>query len=136
MKKVKLLNNNGFTLIEILLAIAVISIGMFAIMSSITAVMKGNAHSRKSTIATTLAMDKIEDLKRLGYNTVKGWPQTNIEGYGIDTANGESGYLSHKRVTTIFPDTPAANMLTGSITVFWISGPGTHSVNFTTILAK
>ncbi|MGR3219143.1 MAG: type II secretion system protein, partial [Candidatus Anammoxibacter sp.] len=36
MTKRKLLNNNGFTLIEILLAIAVISIGMFAVMSSIT----------------------------------------------------------------------------------------------------
>ena len=134
MKKVKLLNYNGFTLIEILLAIAVISIGMFAIMSSITMVMKGNAHSSKSTIATTMAQDKIEDLKRLGYDTVSTWQAVNTEDYGTDTTNGKSGYISHRRVTIIGTDTPAINMLTGAVTVSWI--PGTHSVTFITILSE
>ena len=130
MKKRKMLNNNGFTLIEILLAIAVISIGMFAVMSSITMVIKGNMHSRKSTIATTLAIDKIEDLKRLGYNTVLiDYASPVTEDYGSIPV-----YVSHKRVTTVFADSPGANTLTGSVTVSWT--PGSSSVTFVTILAK
>ena len=53
--KNKQLNNKGFTLIEVVIAMAVIAIGMFAMMSLVITVTKGTAHSRKVTTATNIA---------------------------------------------------------------------------------
>lgn len=50
-------------MIEVILAIALIAVGMFAVMSLTTIVIKGNTQSKKVTTATTMAQDKMEYLK-------------------------------------------------------------------------
>lgn len=126
----RLAKNNGFTLIEALAAVTVVAIGMFSVMTLIMMVMKSNQHSKKGTTAATLALDKIEDIKRMGYDDVL----STLSGENIEEYNTISGYEGYRRVTTIFTDTPVADMITGSITVYW--SPGTHSVNLTTIVSK
>ncbi len=126
MKKT-LSNSKGFTLIEVVIAMAVVAIGMFAMMSLIITVTKGNAHSKKVTTATTLAQDQMEQIKRLGFSNAILAQGT--EDYG--TINGYDGY---RRVTTIFTNTPVAGMVTGSVTVHWT--PGAHSVTLATSISS
>ena len=125
----KIGKNNGFTLIETLAAVTVVAIGMFSAMTLIMMVMKSNQHSKRGTTAATLALDQIENLKMLGHDNVVPLSGENVEDYGTI-----AGYEGYRRVTTIFTNTPGANMITGSITVYWT--PGTHSVNLTTIVSR
>jgi len=79
MKKRFLVQDNGFTVLEVLLAIVIIVIGLFAVLSMVTTVIKGNAHSKRVTTATTMAQDKIEYFKKAGYTNVTGTSRIIIQ---------------------------------------------------------
>jgi len=60
--KVRRGRENGFTLIEILMALTIFSVSFLALAAGATTVMKSNKTSYMSTIATNLAQDKLEEL--------------------------------------------------------------------------
>ncbi|MBC8282484.1 MAG: prepilin-type N-terminal cleavage/methylation domain-containing protein, partial [Nitrospinae bacterium] len=66
----RLSQNSGLTLIEVILAIALASIGLLAYGILSGAVIERNAVSKKSSVAVTLAQDKIEEIKELGTRIV------------------------------------------------------------------
>jgi len=61
----RLSENSGLTLIEVILAVALASIGLLAYGILSGAVIERNAVSKKSSVAVTLAQDKIEEIKEL-----------------------------------------------------------------------
>ncbi|PIQ96881.1 MAG: hypothetical protein COV67_07180 [Nitrospinae bacterium CG11_big_fil_rev_8_21_14_0_20_56_8] len=56
----------GFTLIEVLIVIAMISFGMLAYGILSGSIASKNTASKKSSVAATLAQDKVEFIKNLG----------------------------------------------------------------------
>ncbi|WP_347273077.1 prepilin-type N-terminal cleavage/methylation domain-containing protein [Candidatus Kuenenia sp.] len=118
-------DNAGFSLIEIMISIAIIAIGLFAVMSVLIIVVKGNAHSNKSTTAMTLAQDKLEDLRNMDYDQITGT-------YTI--YNNPDYYLE----ATVDNDTPIVNTKTVSVSVYWNPGTSTsvHKVQLNTIIAQ
>jgi len=60
-------NQSGFTLIEIMIALAVFSIAILAIVGLQTTVIKSNKGSRNITSATFLAEARMEQLRAGGY---------------------------------------------------------------------
>jgi prepilin-type N-terminal cleavage/methylation domain-containing protein len=58
----------GFTLIEVLIAIAVFSIGILAVAAMQITSVNGNASGRRVTEATALAENRIERLLELSYD--------------------------------------------------------------------
>jgi len=58
---------NGFTLIEILIAICVLSIGLLAVGSMQVSAIRGNSYARHVTDASTMAQDRLEKLLSLSY---------------------------------------------------------------------
>ncbi len=124
----KLHKNSGFTLIEIIIAIAIIAIGIFGVMSLIITVMKGNTLSKRVTTATTIAQDKLEDFKRDGYDNAVDDSGTNPD-YDID----------YYWEADVQDDTPATDTKTITVDVYWGSG-GTNTthnnVELKTIIAK
>ena len=126
----KLHNNKGFTLIEIMISIAIIAIGIFAVMSLVITVMKGNTLSKRVTTATTIAQGKMEDFKRMDYDSV-------VDDPGTDTATAyDTVYYWEANVED---DTPATDTKTITVDVYWSSG-GTNTthnnVELKTINAK
>lgn len=119
----KLHHDKGFMMIEVILAIAIIAIGLFAVMSLTAIVIKGNAHSKMVTTATTLAQDKIEYFKGIGYDNVLGT-------YTV--------YTDYYLEAIVQPDTPGTNTKTIDVKVYWNPGTTTsiHKVELKTILAK
>lgn len=66
----RLKHNSGLTLIEVILAVALASIGLLAYGILSGAVVERNAVSKRSSVAITLAQDKIEELKELGARVI------------------------------------------------------------------
>ena len=65
--KIKLHVNqqSGFSMVEVLIAVAIVGTGMLAYGSLSGSVMSANTKSSKKSIAITLAQDKIEELRNL-----------------------------------------------------------------------
>ena len=61
-------NAQGFTLLEVVIALAVFSIGILAIASIQISSINGNASARMQTEATTLAVERLERLIALPYD--------------------------------------------------------------------
>ncbi len=124
----KLDNKSGFTMIELMIAIVIIALGMFAVVSLVAVVIRGNMNSDNMTTATILAQGQMEEAKRLGYAGLPGTIPTD-EDYGTIAEQP-----LHRRVSTITVDTPLVGMTTVQVQVFWDSN--NRSVLLDTILAQ
>ena len=123
MKKMisKIENSSGFTLIEIMIAIFILVVALLGLISVTVMVIKGNSISKTMTTATTLAADKMEQLKRTGYDNSIGGTDTSNVGYSITWTVSNDG-------------DPAAGMKTIVVTV---DRPGIgNDVVLRTIVAK
>lgn len=57
-------NEDGFTMVEILIATVLIVFGMLAYIQFSGSIIDQNEHSKKTTVAVNRAQEKLEDLKR------------------------------------------------------------------------
>jgi len=110
--------DSGFTMIELLIAIVILSVAVLGIGSMVYSVMGSTSISKGMTVATTLMQDKMESLK----NTVVSSLTT-----GNDTV--QMGNVSYLRQWTV---SPSANTRTITVTVNW-NDRGPHSVTTTTL---
>ena len=114
--------NRGFTLIEVIIAGFILVIAIFGVISTTVIVIKTDSLSKTMTTATTLAKDKMEQLKNTGYDSLEG----------TDTADS-----IYTRTWTVTADgSPAAGMKTIVVTVQWNWQSAPHNVSLTTIVAR
>ncbi|MBU4184601.1 MAG: prepilin-type N-terminal cleavage/methylation domain-containing protein [Proteobacteria bacterium] len=125
----KFINNNGFTLIEVLVAMVILTVGLLGTAALITGIIRGNKVSNRITTATTCAQDKMEEIRRLGYSGIPTSDTTTTEPYDSIT-----NYSLYKRVTFTDVVNPAAGMKTVTVTVYWDSD--NSSIELKTILAQ
>jgi prepilin-type N-terminal cleavage/methylation domain-containing protein len=119
----------GFTLLEVLVTIVILSIGLLGIAGLTTGVIRGNHFSKNITSATAAAQTQLEAVKSGGYEYALA------ANFPSDTVN--MGGMSFNRTSTITADSPATNMKTVSVTVNWTESNNTaRSVTLETILAR
>ncbi|MBC2696509.1 MAG: prepilin-type N-terminal cleavage/methylation domain-containing protein [Desulfobacteraceae bacterium] len=119
----KFINNNGFTLIEVLVAMVILSVGLLGTAALITGIINSNKLSNRITTATTLAQDKMEEIKSVSYSNAV----SEIRAFLPSPDN------KYEREVTVVDDSPAGNMKTVTVAVFWESS---KSVSLQTILAE
>ena len=122
-------NNKGFTLIEVLVAMVILSVGLLGTAALITGIINGNKVSNRISTATTCAQDKMEEIRRLGYSGMPTSDTTTTEPY-----NSITNYSLYKRVTFTDVVNPAVGMKTVTVTVSWDSD--NSSIELKTILAQ
>ncbi len=120
----KFSKREAFTLTEILIAIAVISIGIFAMIGLVIVVIKGNKQGRDMAIATNLAQQKMETILNTTYNSIS----TSNSDIGTDTifTDYRDG---HRLKVVIDSDTPADKMKTITVFAYWNPATSTSSHN-------
>ena len=122
----KLKKENGFTLLEVLVALTIFAVGLLAVAVLQTSAIKMNSTSGKLTNLSTLAMDQIEKLSALPYAD----PALNAGNYG-PTASPAANYSISYTVTDTWVVIDAIPVsITKNITVT-ISGRGkTENISF------
>lgn len=76
----KKINSDGFTLIEVLIAIAIFSVGLMAVGAMQISSVRGNAIARGVTEKVSLAGDRMEKLLSLPYDD----PNLNAASHPVD----------------------------------------------------
>jgi prepilin-type N-terminal cleavage/methylation domain-containing protein len=121
------MNHNGFSLIEVLIALIVLSVGLMGTSKVMLSTMTSNNLNRQHTRATALVQDQIERLQRGGYAALVAG--TTTEDYG--TIAGQPQY---KRITTVVDNSPVTNLRTVTVEMRW--GGDKHRLASTTLLAQ
>jgi prepilin-type N-terminal cleavage/methylation domain-containing protein len=110
------IDNKGFTLVEVMIGMAIFIIGYLAVASMQLVAIKGDASARKTTEAATLAADRLETLMVLPYDNIdSGGPVTQ----GAYTISWQ-----------VADNTPLPNTKTITVTVSWQHG-GTRNFEAT-----
>jgi type IV pilus assembly protein PilV len=124
-------HSRGFTLLEVLVAIAVLAVGLLGMATLVGSVINYNQLAQHVTTATTLAQDRIEELKNTGYDNIAEGSSTEAN---ID-ALGDAGGV-YNRSTEVDEDAVFQNTKTVEVTVSWDWKGNTHNVVLNTIIAR
>ncbi len=100
--------HSGFTLIEVLISMTIFSVAILGLAIGASSVMRANQTSYFSTIAVSLAQDKLEELKANPASLASGGPVT-------DTTDG----VVFTRNWTVTPNSPVAGVSRVDVQVDW-----------------
>jgi len=133
MGKIKNMTGNGqqgFTLIEITIAISILTIALLGLISVTVMVVKGNAFSKTMTTATTLASDRLEAIKNTSYAAIPSGVTTDY--INADLSAGVAGAFYTRTVTV---DTSNPEVRAIQVEVSWQWAGSTRRVRVNTIIA-
>jgi type IV pilus assembly protein PilV len=124
-------DNDGFSLLEVLIALVVLAVGFLGLSSMTIGTTETLSYSKNLTTATTLARWKMEQIKNARYKNI------TAANYPTEAYGSIAEHPRFQRTVTINDNTPAANMKTITVTVSWRGdGSSPHSVTLTTIIAE
>jgi len=124
-------NQNGFTLLEILLAITIFSIGLLAVAAMQVSAIHGNKLGNEWTQATILAQDQLEALKSGDITTAAYTPGgPYMDPNNPITVTGASGGIFNRSWTIAANSTFSVR---ATVTVSWIQAGVNHSVSLSSI---
>ena len=115
----------GFTLVETLVAVAILSIGLLALANLQIGSTRGNAFSQRMTTAVSIAEQRLEQLK----NT----PFANIQAEAPAPVTASN--LNFTRQVTVAAG-PLPNTLNVSVSVTWVDVAKTYAVPIATIIGN
>jgi type IV pilus modification protein PilV len=118
-------NNSGFTLIEVLITIAILSVGILGVMTMQIRATSSNAEARKVTESTSWVSDQFERLMAIPYDDGQMDPgnYTPVNTI-VNNPNAAFSEVGPYTVTyTVFnEDNPIPNVKAIDVTVTWDTG--------------
>lgn len=136
-------NEGGFTLIEVMISISILTIGLLAVASMQMSAIRGNNMSDNTTCALALAEDKMEELLGLSYshadlaNDPAAGNDSDLDSIvNVDHEEagiGENGLSPghFRRIWNIADNTPMSNNKTITVIVTW--NEDKHKVSLSSI---
>ncbi|MBM3220946.1 MAG: prepilin-type N-terminal cleavage/methylation domain-containing protein [Candidatus Rokubacteria bacterium] len=136
-------NERGMTLIEVLVAMTIITVGLTAIATGMQLGTSGISSAQQETTATFLAEQKIEDIKAFALSTATAQGFTNVTAANFPAEAYKTltgGYNGYRRTTSITD--PSATMKVVAVSVFYVpvgvsrSANAERQVRLTTVLRQ
>ena len=120
----------GFTLLEVLFAITVLSLGLLGTSAMMVQTVQQQSVSANRAIALSLARERLEQMKQVDIDNV------TAANFPSEPYQGIAGNEQFQRTVVITEDLPMARMKTVNVTVTWRTLSGTsRNVSLNTILA-
>jgi type IV pilus assembly protein PilV len=117
--------NAGFTLVESLLALAIMSMSLLALAGLQITALRGNALSRRITTAVSVAEQRLEQLKNTPYTDIEAEAPTQV-------TVSDQQFTRQVTVTA----GPLPNTKSVSILVSWEEQAKTHTLPMATIIGQ
>jgi prepilin-type N-terminal cleavage/methylation domain-containing protein len=122
----------GFTLLELLITMAVTVIGLLGLMAMYVATAKGNEATARSSAAVTVAQETLEELRSLSMEQLVatfGQNDLPIDG-NLDTVAGRDGTTYSRHVTVDELSAVSRDLVKLRVEVSWTednaAGPGSE----------
>lgn len=128
------LNNKGFTLVELMISVVILTIALLTAAGLQITATKANTSAKWATGATTLTEKKIEELKGKGFSGLTNTDWTTAEKLNEDgTSNANGRYSRQWKITE--PITNSLKLV--EVRVTWASFAGTSKqCNLTIYVAR
>jgi len=120
-------NQKGFTLLEFLIAVVILSVGLLGMGSLTGAMVNFNRVAYNSTKAVTLAEEKMEEVRSLNYQSIESLTS------GSDT---ESIFTRSWAVAADTPNTSNDGMTTITVTVAWTWKGNSKNIELKSIVGR
>lgn len=117
-------NQRGITLAEVLVAAALLTIGMVAVLSGMTIGLGGVERSGRVTTALFLAEQRLEQVRSFAVSSAagQGFANLNAAAFPAEAYNTIAGSPAFRRVVTITPNAGGnANLSAVRVQVFYRS---------------
>lgn len=129
------------TLVEILIAVFIITVGLIAVAAGIHLATGGITQGQQETTAAFLAEQRIEDIKAFALSTTdptRGFGNVTAGNFPAEGYGGIAQSTGYRRTTTITSPTATTKLVT--VEVFYVAvGTTTNAerqVTFSTVLAR
>ena len=119
-----LMNSKGFTLIEMLVAMIILSIALLALAGLMVTTTRNNSFGGHITEAATLAQDKLEEFRAIAWNGIVS---------GNDQKQTSSG-VSYQRTWNVATSADG-NLKTVTLTINW-SDRNDHSIRLLSVINR
>jgi type IV pilus assembly protein PilV len=117
--------NAGFTLVESMLTLAIISVSLLALAGLQITALRGNALSRRITTAASIAEQRMEQLKNTSYANIQAEAATQVTASNL-----------HFTRQVIVTNGPLPNTKSVSVLVSWQDQSKTHTLPIATIIGQ
>ena len=123
-------DKKGFSMLEVLIAIVILSIAIMGLAALQSRGIRGNDLGNRTSQAVALAQDRLEDLINASRTqTISGGSESDI-----DETGSAGGVFS--RTWTVQNSVPVTNADTIAITVGWIDIAGPHNVTINGVITS
>ena len=114
---------SGFSIIEVMIAISILSIGILALASMQVAAMRGNSFAGSVTEGSTWALDQIEKLMNLPWDGANLQDTDSDDAAGLDDIGADADFMVTRGRYAIHwnvaDDVVTANTRTVNVIVTW-----------------
>ncbi len=130
LKNITINRQGGFTLLEVIMAISILTVGLLAVGAMQVSAIYGNSLAGRMTEATSMAEEKLEELLSLEYTLTS--TNADLE-EGEHSGGTDAGYTT---TWTVVNNSPVPNTKEITVTVTWRDKFLTKSTSLGSYLAR
>jgi prepilin-type N-terminal cleavage/methylation domain-containing protein len=114
-------HESGFTLIEVMIAMAILGVGLMSIAVAQLTALKVSSRSKNLQQAMFLAREQMDDLEALppGAAMLQTAATTDDPGNPIRLSTNDGNQMTFTRSVTVTPNTPEVGLSQVVVTVIW-----------------
>ena len=116
-------DRTGFSLVELLLALLLITVGLFPLLNLVSTSLSVAGNSQSMPSALNLARAKMEEIKNTPYDTIAGQAKSAVP--------GASGYSQEVQVSN-----PQTTLKDIKVIIYWKEKSSEKNLNLETLIAK